>query len=79
MAKISGPLLDRIDLHIEAPAVPYRELTGQPTGESSAAIRERVNRARRRQLERLKDHSNLYCNAHMALYSERCAVYLRRE
>ena len=43
MAKISGPLLDRIDLHIEAPAVLYRELTGQPTGESSAAIRERVN------------------------------------
>ena len=65
LAKISGPLLDRIDLHIEAPAVPYRELTGQATGESSAVIRERVNAARRRQLERFKDHTNIYCNAHM--------------
>ena len=57
--------MDRIDLHIEAPAVPYRELTGQATGESSAGIRERVNAARRRQLERFKDHTNIYCNAHM--------------
>ncbi len=46
MSKISGPLLDRIDLHIEVPAVPYQELRGNGTGVSSAEIRERVERAR---------------------------------
>jgi len=65
MAKISGPLLDRIDLHVEAPAVPYCELTSQPSGESSAVIRARVNAARQRQLARFSEHPHLYCNAHM--------------
>ncbi len=46
MSKISGPLLDRIDLHIEVPAVPYQELRGNGTGVSSAEIRERVEQAR---------------------------------
>ncbi len=46
MSKISGPLLDRIDLHIEVPAVPYQELRGNGTGVSSAEIRERAERAR---------------------------------
>ena len=47
LAKVSGPLLDRIDLHIEVPAVPYKELRGQPTGTTtSAQIRERVEAAR---------------------------------
>ncbi len=46
LGKISGPLLDRIDIHIEVPAVPYKELRGDQAGESSAAIRERVERAR---------------------------------
>jgi magnesium chelatase family protein len=46
LAKISGPLLDRIDLHIEVPAVPYKELRGQEEGESSAQIRARVETAR---------------------------------
>ncbi len=46
LAKVSGPLLDRIDLHIEVPAVPYKELRGQATGLSSAELRERVEEAR---------------------------------
>ena len=52
MAKISGPLLDRIDLHIEVPAVPPEEMASRPAGESSETIRERVARARELQLGR---------------------------
>jgi magnesium chelatase family protein len=65
LARLSGPLLDRIDIHIEVPAVPYRELSTERHGESSAAIRERVNRARRAQLERFAKRPGLYANAHM--------------
>ncbi|CAN0456225.1 unnamed protein product [Phaeothamnion confervicola] len=50
--RISGPLLDRIDLHIEVPAVPERDLNSRHAGESSAAIRDRVGAARARQLAR---------------------------
>jgi len=50
--KLSGPLLDRIDIHIEVPAVPEAELTGHATGEPSATVRGRVRRARVAQLER---------------------------
>ena len=46
MGKISGPLLDRIDIHLDVPAVPYRELRSQADGTASAAIRDQVNRAR---------------------------------
>ncbi len=63
-SRISGPLLDRIDIHVEVPAVKYRELTNRGMGEPSAAIRERVNRARNRQLERFRGTS-FYCNAQM--------------
>jgi magnesium chelatase family protein len=52
MSKISGPLLDRIDIHIEVPAVPYRELSGNTPGTSSEEIRERVTGARRIQARR---------------------------
>jgi magnesium chelatase family protein len=52
LGKISGPLLDRIDIHIEVPAVPYKELRGNGVTESSADIRERVERARGVQLAR---------------------------
>jgi len=64
MSKISGPLLDRIDIHLEVPAVPYEKLIGEPTGESSKDIRQRVNRARQIQNQRFaKEHG--HCNAHM--------------
>jgi magnesium chelatase family protein len=49
LSKISGPLLDRIDIHVEVPAVPFKELRGQEAAEPSSAIRERVSRARQTQ------------------------------
>jgi magnesium chelatase family protein len=52
LGKISGPLLDRIDLHIEVPAVAYKELRGKEAGVSSAEMRERVTRARAHQIKR---------------------------
>jgi len=52
VSKISGPLLDRIDIHIDVPAVKYRELRGEESAESSTEIRARVERARKMQLER---------------------------
>ena len=52
MAKVSGPLLDRIDIHIEVPAVPFQELTDGAAGTSSQEMREQVIAARRRQAER---------------------------
>jgi magnesium chelatase family protein len=63
-SRISGPLLDRIDIHVEVPAVKYRELTARTPGESSAAIRERVNRARAVQLERFTG-TRVFANAQM--------------
>jgi magnesium chelatase family protein len=63
-AKISGPLLDRIDIQIEVPAVKYKELSQQLTSEDSAAIRVRVNRAREVQLRRFAGRT-LFCNAQM--------------
>jgi magnesium chelatase family protein len=63
-SRISGPLLDRIDIHIEVPAVKYRELTDRSAGETSAAIRERVNHARDLQLARFRG-GTIYCNAQM--------------
>src|SRR5512136_2296994 len=65
LGRISGPLLDRIDLHVEVPAVKFREITAGQTGESSAVIRERVIAARRRQHERFNDRSRISCNARM--------------
>ncbi|GAB4487207.1 MAG: YifB family Mg chelatase-like AAA ATPase [Thermodesulfovibrionales bacterium] len=62
--KVSGPLLDRIDIHIEVPAVAYRELSQEHAGEPSSAIRERVVRARQVQLERFKTEK-IYCNGQM--------------
>ena len=52
LGKISGPLLDRIDIHVEVPAVPYKELRGNSVAESSSAIRARVERVRAVQLAR---------------------------
>jgi len=65
MAKISGPLMDRIDIHIEVPAVHYRELSTAHDSEKSEQIQARVQRARGRQDQRFKDVKNIFCNAHM--------------
>jgi len=65
-SKISGPLLDRIDIHIEVPAVPYAELSGKPTGETSETIRARVETARRIQHKRYHEHKDIHCNAHIS-------------
>jgi len=56
MGKISGPLLDRIDLHIEVSQVQYKKLGSEEVGESSEEIKERVNKARKIQFERYKEH-----------------------
>ncbi len=75
-SRISGPLLDRIDIHIEVPAVRYQELAGKTTGEPSDAIRARVMRARAVQLERFRGEKGVYCNAHMSSKDIRhyCAI-----
>ena len=66
VAKISGPLLDRIDIHIEVPAVQYKELRGGAAAENSAHIRTRVMAARARQRERFsKAKEKIYANAQM--------------
>jgi magnesium chelatase family protein len=65
LGRISGPLLDRIDLHIEVPAVKFREITAERTGETSAQIRERVIAARRIQQKRFSPKSRITCNARM--------------
>ena len=64
LSKVSGPLLDRLDIHIEVPPVDYAQLSETEAGEPSAAIRERVNKARRIQLERFKG-TKISCNAKM--------------
>ena len=63
--RISGPLLDRIDLHVEVPAVQFRDITSEQTGETSAQVRQRVVAARRRQQERFKEKPKITCNARM--------------
>ncbi len=65
VSRISGPLLDRIDIHIDMPAVRYSELRQGSGGEGSAEIRERVIKARERQLERFQGEK-IFCNAQMS-------------
>ncbi len=65
LSRVSGPLLDRIDLHLEVPAVSHRELSCDRSGELSGAIRERVDRARALQHERFVDSERVFANAHM--------------
>lgn len=74
--KISGPLLDRIDLHVEVTPVPFSELSAAGSAESSAQIRERVIKARNIQLERYKEYDGIYCNAQIntALLHQHCAL-----
>ena len=66
MNRISGPLLDRMDLHIEVPVVPFNQLSQMQQGESSEVIRTRVIAARKRQEERFKAFKGVYCNAQMS-------------
>ena len=63
--RISGPLLDRIDIQIEIVPVPFEKMAEQKPGESSAVIRERVIKARKIQEERFANHPGIYCNAQM--------------
>lgn len=63
--KISGPLLDRIDMHIEIVSVPFDKISDKRLSESSSDIRSRVIKARQIQLDRFKDEEGIYCNAQM--------------
>ena len=75
MSRVSGPLLDRIDLHIEVPSLPARELTKLQPGERSSVMRARVLAARTRQLVRF-DGREVFANAQMSARDVRefCAV-----
>ncbi|MCH3924155.1 MAG: YifB family Mg chelatase-like AAA ATPase [Bacteroidales bacterium] len=65
LGKISGPLLDRIDIQIEVVPVPFKELSNMRQGEKSSTIRERVIKARKIQQERFKDYQDVHCNSQM--------------
>ena len=67
ISKVSGPLLDRIDLQIEVQSVPFEKLSSESSGESSQAIRGRVGQARMVQQERYGDAKSLHCNAQMGV------------
>ncbi|MDX1955018.1 MAG: YifB family Mg chelatase-like AAA ATPase [Chitinophagaceae bacterium] len=74
--KVSGPLLDRIDLHVEVTPVAFSELSSLRQTESSASIRERVIRAREIQAERYKENTGIYCNAQISskMLKEICVI-----
>jgi magnesium chelatase family protein len=76
LGRVSGPLLDRIDLHVEVPAVRYRDLSDRRTGEPSEAIRARVARAREVQRARFAGRAEVHANAHMTARDlrEHCAI-----
>lgn len=74
--KISGPLMDRIDLHIEVNPVPYEKLSNKSRGEASVEIRKRVMKARLKQLNRYKDYPGIHNNAQMSpkLQEQHCKI-----
>jgi magnesium chelatase family protein len=74
--KISGPLLDRIDLHVEVTPVPFNELSSAKNSDNSTVIRERVIRAREMQAERYKNNPGIYCNAQISskMLKEICVI-----
>lgn len=76
LSKVSGPLMDRIDLHVEVNPVPFEELTHKTAGESSASIRSRVTKARDIQTKRYQSNSGIYCNAQLTpkLIKQYCIV-----
>jgi len=63
--RISGPLLDRIDIHVEVTPVPFNELSKERVSEKSIDVRKRVVRARTIQATRFKEYENIFCNAQM--------------
>lgn len=65
MSRISGPLLDRIDIHVEVPALSYEELSQKQPGKDSTTMREQVVRARAAQMQRFSADKKVFCNAHM--------------
>jgi magnesium chelatase family protein len=76
VSKISGPLIDRIDIHIEVPAVKYKELRSAVATEDSNLVRERVLHARSRQIERFTGEKKIFANAQMPpkLIRKFCAI-----
>ncbi|MDE3109614.1 MAG: ATP-binding protein, partial [Acidobacteriota bacterium] len=76
VSKISGPLLDRIDIHVEVPAVKYKELRGDAAIEDSATVRARVVRARVVQMGRYRSEKRIFANAQMPprLIRQYCAI-----
>lgn len=76
LSKISGPLLDRIDIHIEVTPVPFEKLTETRKAESSVAIRERVTKAREIQSQRFEKFDHIHYNAQMSskLIREFCVL-----
>jgi magnesium chelatase family protein len=80
-ARISQPLLERLDLHIEIPAVKFSALRGSPSGEPSAVIRGRVSAARDRQRKRLSSLERVFCNAQIPVKATRslCPLEPRAE
>lgn len=64
--RVSGPVLDRIDIHLEVPAVPFDKLSKEVSGEPSAEIRKRVAKARQVQLQRFKDNKGVYTNSQLS-------------
>ncbi len=76
MNKVSGPLMDRIDLHIEVTPVPFKQLSEMQPGEPSEVIRQRVIAARKIQEERFRNHPGIHCNAQMnsKLFRQYCVL-----
>lgn len=74
--KVSGPLMDRIDIHIEVVPVPFKDLSTMKEGEPSAVIRERVIAARKIQEERYRNYPGIHCNAQMntKLFHQYCVI-----
>jgi magnesium chelatase family protein len=74
--RISGPLLDRIDIHIEVVPVPFEKLSELRTSEPSEQVRSRVIQARKIQLERFRDHEGIHSNAQLtpSLMREHCEI-----
>jgi len=81
VTKISGPLLDRIDIHIEVPSVKYTELRAPTSSENSNSVRQRVIAARQRQLERFRSEKKTYSKAQMApkLIRKHCTINAESE